>query len=249
VWSKTDLSGNPHDVPDKAQRVRRMFATIAPSYDLNNRVHSLGRDQSWRRRAVPLCRVRPTDEVLDVACGTGDFTQAFASAGPASVTGLDFTDEMLDIAREKARRIHWRAGAAPPVYVQGDAMNLPFTDASFDIVSIAFGIRNVADPAKALREFRRVLRPGGRLLVLEFSQPRNRFVRWLNNIYAARLMPITATLIAGDRSGAYRYLPQSVAMFYRTAQLQELIAACGFADIETFPMTFGVCTAYLAHAS
>src|SRR5262245_36566837 len=154
-----------------------MFAAIARSYDLNNRVHSLGRDQAWRRKAVRLCVVKSSDRVLDVACGTGDLTNAFAESGVASVTGLDFTEEMLEIAQRKSVRREDASGGRVPQYVQGDAMNLPFESASFDVVSIAFGIRNVADPAQALREFRRVLGPGGRLVVLEFSRPRNPLIR------------------------------------------------------------------------
>src|SRR5688572_21867892 len=103
AWEQADLIGNPHAAADKAERVRKMFAAIARHYDLNNRLHSLGRDQVWRRRAVALCQVRADDRVLDVACGTGDLTEAFARAGPASVTGVDFTPEMLAIARAKAQ--------------------------------------------------------------------------------------------------------------------------------------------------
>jgi demethylmenaquinone methyltransferase/2-methoxy-6-polyprenyl-1,4-benzoquinol methylase len=245
AWTATELTGNPHQAPDKAARVQRMFTAIARQYDLNNRVHSLGRDQSWRRRAVRLCRVQPGDDVLDVACGTGDLTELFCTARPRSVVGLDFTSAMLDVARDKSRR-RMRVRTPSPTYVQGDAMNLPFADRSFDIVSIAFGIRNVADPRKALAEFRRVLRPGGRLLILEFSHPRNRVLRAVNNLYTRRIMPLTATLIAGDRSGAYRYLPRSVSTFSSGAEFAGLLAACGFARVEPYPMTFGVCTAYLA---
>lgn len=128
-------------------------------------------------------------------------------------------------------------------------MNLPFEEASFDIVSIAFGIRNVSDPAIALREFHRVLTPGGRLVVLEFSRPQNPLVRAFNSIYCERIMPITATLLARDRSGAYRYLPQSVAMFYSPDEFVKLLAACGFAKTTVHPMTLGICTAYLTHAN
>lgn len=249
VWSAEQLSGNPHAAPDKAIRVQRMFAAIARRYDLNNRLHSLGRDQVWRRRAVELCSVTPTDDVLDVACGTGDLTEAFAAARPRSVIGLDFTPQMLEIARDKSSRLRPAGAIAEspvPKYVQGDAMNLPFADWSFDIVSIAFGIRNVAEPVKALREFRRVLRPGGRLAVLEFSQPRSAMLRWLNAVYTTRIMPITATLIARDRSGAYRYLPQSVAKFHTAGEFAELVRQCGFARCESHPFTFGVCTAHIA---
>jgi len=234
-----------------------MFAAIAGRYDLNNRFHSFGRDQAWRRRAVRLCEVRPMDRVLDVACGTGDLAFAFARAGAASVVGLDFTEEMLEIARLKAARHAPIAGSlrdpgiASVDFLRGDAMELPFDDASFDIVSIAFGIRNVADPGRALRGLRRVLRPDGRLVVLEFSEPRAAPLRWLNRLYTRRIMPVTATLIAGDRSGAYKYLPASVSAFASADALAALLRAPGgegggFADVTSHPLTFGVCTAHLA---
>jgi len=247
AWSTLDLQANPHAAPDKAIRVQRMFAAISRSYDLNNRLHSLGRDQAWRRKAVRLCNVKPGDRVLDVACGTGDLTEAFAAANPASVTGLDFTGEMLEIARSKSSRSR-RSTAVAPNYVQGDATNLLFADGSFDVISIAFGIRNVGDPMKALREFRRVLVPGGggRLMVLEFSQPGNPVMRWFNHLYSARIMPITATLISRDRSGAYRYLPQSVAKFPSGEAFAAMLRDAGFANVALTPMTFGICTAYLA---
>lgn len=223
-----------------------MFAAIARRYDLNNRLHSFGQDQRWRRNAVRLADVKPSDDVLDVACGTGDLSEAFAHAGARSVTGVDFTEEMLVIARDKAIRHQGRfPNRAAPKYERGDAMNLRFDDAAFDVVSIAFGIRNVADPPQALREFRRVLRPGGRLVVLEFSQPRNPLIRAGNNLYCRYIMPFTAALIARDRVGAYRYLPRSVATFAEGDDFERLLADAGFLEIHQHPMTFGVCTAYV----
>lgn len=247
AWSASDLDGDPHQADDKARRVRQMFAAIARSYDLNNRLHSFGRDQAWRRKAVHLCAVQPTDEVLDVACGTGDLAEAFCDARPRRVVGVDFTEPMLQIAREKAERRARHTGQRPPSYRAADAMDLPFDDGSFDIVSIAFGIRNVSDPAKALSEFHRVLRPGGRVIVLEFSEPTNPVLRGLNRLYTTRVMPITATLIARDRSGAYRYLPRSVETFLDRQSLQEALAEAGFERAQAHPLTFGVCVAHLAH--
>lgn len=218
-----------------------MFGAISGAYDLNNRLHSFGRDQAWRRRAVQLADPRPSDRVLDVACGTGDLTLAFASVtpAPASVTGVDFTPQMLDVARRKS-------GGSGPSFLEGDAMSLQFGDGSFDIVSIAFGIRNVSDPGKALREFRRVLAPGGRLVILEFGQPGHPFMRWLNSVYTTRVMPLTASVIAGDRSGAYRYLPRSVEAFLEPRALARAVSDAGFSDVRQVPMTFGVCVATTA---
>ncbi len=215
-----------------------MFGAIAPSYDLNNRLHSLWRDQAWRRRAVRTADVRQGDRVLDVACGTGDLTQAFARSHAATVTGLDFTRAMLDIAEHKKQRLSL-THAGKITYLEGDAMALPFETASFDVVSIAFGIRNVADPALAVREFARVLRPG-----LEFDRPANPLMRWFNDLYCAKIMPITATLISRDRSGAYRYLPASVGTFMPRHKLVELMGQSGFDCITAQSLTLGICACY-----
>ncbi len=250
-WRQEDLS-DPHAVPDKARRVQSMFAAIAKSYDLNNRLHSMGMDQLWRRKTVKLCKVRPTDKVLDVACGTGDLSLAFAAAGPAAVLGVDFTHPMVQIATQKHRAMRKPSpggpgapGGCPMLFLDGDAMRLPLPDASVDIVSIAFGIRNVAAPAVAIGEFRRVLRPGGRLAILEFSLPRNAILRGLYNFYFKHIMPHTATLISGDRSGAYKYLPRSVDTFLDRGQLVGLMKQSGFEDVTIHPMTFGIALTYL----
>ncbi len=246
AWSDHDLAANPHERSDKPERVRRMFAAIAASYDLNNRVHSLWQDQSWRRFAVRQAEVKPTDIALDVACGTGDLSQALARAGAAKVIGLDFTFEMLEVARHKA-------GCLPPssnpdriTYIQGDAQQMPLADGSTDVVTIAFGIRNVLEPARAMAEFRRVLRPGGRLVVLEFAQPRLAPVRWFNNLYCRQIMPRTATWIAGDKSGAYKYLPKSVQTFLTPAHMCEMIRAAGFASVVPTSLSMGICMCYAA---
>lgn len=244
AWTEVELT-DPHHNADKAGKVRRMFAAIAGRYDLNNRLHSFGRDQAWRRRAVQAANVRDGDLVLDVACGTGDLSQAFAKSPAGAVVGIDFTRAMLDVATAKRAKL-------PPkecgriTYMEGDAMALPVADASVDVVSIAFGIRNVTNPARALGEFARVLRHGGTLVILEFDQPRNPIVRRLNDWYCGWLMPRTATLISGDRSGAYRYLPQSVGTFMSRDALCGLIRDTGLTDISATPLTFGVCSLYRA---
>jgi demethylmenaquinone methyltransferase/2-methoxy-6-polyprenyl-1,4-benzoquinol methylase len=128
-------------------------------------------------------------------------------------------------------------------------MALPFESGTVDVVSIAFGIRNVSEPRKAMDEFRRVLRPGGRLAVLEFSQPRNRFIRAINTAYTAHVMPFTASLIARDRSGAYRYLPRSVQTFMDTREMSAMMTDAGFSAVTAHPMNFGVCCVYLGRVS
>ena len=242
AWTGQDLD-NPHARSDKAERVQRMFASIARSYDLNNRLHSFGRDQSWRRTAVRMAAPKPTDKVLDVACGTGDLTHAFARAGVASVVGADFTQEMLNLAEVKRQNLPPEL-AGKVEYRWGDAQDLQFPDASFDVVSIAFGIRNVRDVDKALAEFRRVLRPGGRVVVLEFDRPRFAPVRWVNSFYSGWVMPRTAGLIARDREGAYRYLPRSVETFMSRKEMLARLERAGFAQIKVRSLTFGVVACY-----
>lgn len=241
VWDEA-LLANPHGVADKRSRVQRMFAAIAPSYDLNNRVHSLWIDQWWRRQAVAIAQVKPSDVVVDVACGTGDLALRFAKAGPKEVIGVDFTYEMLPLARKKVAEK--RAGRADVSLVCGDAMQLPLAEASADVVSIAFGIRNVARPEAAVGEFHRVLRPGGRLIILEFSLPTNPILRGMYNLYFRHVLPKTATLISGDTTGAYKYLPESVNTFIDRARMVRIMEEAGFAAVEQRPMTCGVCVCY-----
>lgn len=241
-WTTPELA-NPHVNTHKAAKVRAMFAAIAGSYDLNNRVHSLWRDQAWRRFAVTSAGVREGEHVLDAACGTGDLTLAFARTAAARIVGCDFTPEMIAVAERK--RV--RSGAGPRVAFQwADAMSLPFADRSFDVVSIAFGIRNVIEPRVALREFARVLRPGGRLVVLEFDQPRFAPLRWFNALYCRRIMPRTATMIAHDTSGAYKYLPASVSSFMTREELSRAIVDAGFEPPLVRSLTLGICACYRA---
>ncbi len=250
------LLRDPHTVRDKRQRVQKMFAAIAPSYDLNNRLHSLWMDQRWRRKAVKLAALKRDDFIVDVACGTGDLTYAFLNEvtsveghwpprwhgrGWGRVIGIDFTYEMLPLANSKKRAGDWNQAVT---FINGDAQSLPLPDQSADVVSIAFGIRNVQDPAAAIREFRRVLRPGGRLIILEFSLPTNRALRGLYNFYFRQVLPRTATLISGDKTGAYKYLPESVNTFIGREQMMGMMRDADFADVEQHAMTFGVCVCY-----
>jgi len=241
AWSDDDLSHNPHAAADKAKRVEQMFAAIAPSYDLNNRLHSLWRDQAWRRAAVKMAELKPTDVVADIACGTGDLSMAFQQGGAARVVGIDFTVPMLAVADEKHAKT---PGKTPLTYQAGDAMRLPLADQSADVVSIAFGIRNVADPAKAMAEFVRVLRPGGRVIVLEFSLPKNPVLRAGYNFYFKHVLPRTASLIARDKSGAYKYLPKSVNTFIDRAGMTAMMQDAGLEDITVKPLTCGIAVCY-----
>lgn len=198
--------------------VRTMFDRIAPVYDAMNRVMTAGLDLRWRRLAAAAA-VRSGDSVLDAACGTGDLALADLRAGAAAVTGLDFSTRMLDRARRKAPAVAW---------VEGDLLSLPFNDATFDAATIGFGIRNVSDLALGLSELRRVLRPGGRLAVLEITRPRG-VLRPFYSLWFERLVPLLGKVLPGG--SAYAYLPASVARFPPAEELAALMRAAGFDEV------------------
>ncbi|MEM9065303.1 MAG: bifunctional demethylmenaquinone methyltransferase/2-methoxy-6-polyprenyl-1,4-benzoquinol methylase UbiE [Planctomycetota bacterium] len=244
-WSDDELNADPHANAEKARKVKGMFGAIAHAYDLNNHLHSLWMDQLWRAHAVRTAGVQAGDRVLDCACGTGDLTQAFARSPASMVVGADYTHEMLEVARVK--RVRQQQPKRDKIsYIEADAQNLPFADGAFDVVSIAFGIRNVEEPTRALAEFHRVLRPGGRLVILEFGKPRFAPLRVFNDLYCARIMPATATLIARDRSGAYKYLPKSVGSFMERDEMETEIASVGFSDVKSRALSLGICICYRA---
>jgi demethylmenaquinone methyltransferase/2-methoxy-6-polyprenyl-1,4-benzoquinol methylase len=239
VWHSGNLD-HPHQMRDKARRVRAMFNAVAPTYELVNTLTSFGRDAYWRRRAVELARVAAADRILDLACGTGDLARAFAAARsrPNMVVGTDFAAEM----------IHRAAGSSAPTvsWCQADALALPFANEQFTAVSCAFGVRNLQDLTAGFREMYRVLAPAGRAVIVEFSLPSARIVRALFNFYFIRVLPLIATLISRDRSGAYRYLPRSVLRFPNRAQIVDLLREVGFDRIEVHPLTFGIAVVYVA---
>jgi len=199
--------------------VRTMFDRIAPVYDAMNRVMTVGLDLRWRRLAAAAV-VRPGDRVLDAACGTGDLALADAEAGAREVVGLDFSQRMLERARRKSSAIEW---------VHGDLLALPFPDGSFDAATVGFGVRNLADLERGLRELRRVLRPGGRLAVLEITRPRG-VLRPFFTLWFDRLVPLVGRVLPGG--GAYAYLPASVRRFPVSEELVGLLAQSGFTEVR-----------------
>ncbi|MCL5946060.1 MAG: bifunctional demethylmenaquinone methyltransferase/2-methoxy-6-polyprenyl-1,4-benzoquinol methylase UbiE [Planctomycetes bacterium] len=239
AWDQGSLK-NPHQTADKARRVQRMFSAIAPSYDLNNHLHSLWLDHYWRRQAVRLADIKSTDIVADIACGTGDLSMAFYRVHPKYVIGVDFCHAMLQGACKKTTAVVERGIS----FYEGDALQLPLRDQSVDVVSIAFGIRNVSDWGQAVDEFHRILRPGGRLIILEFSLPHNPLLRAGYNFYFRRILPRTATLISGDKTGAYQYLPESVNTFISPVQLTQRMQKAGFSGVRAKSLTAGICYCY-----
>jgi demethylmenaquinone methyltransferase/2-methoxy-6-polyprenyl-1,4-benzoquinol methylase len=219
------------------QRIRSMFASISSRYDQANQVLSAGIHHRWRRQAVHWSGAHAGDAVLDCATGTGDLAIAFRRAvGPGGrVVGTDFVPEMLAIARTKAPSLEFRIA---------DVTALPYADGTFDVASIAFGIRNVSNPAKAIAEMARVLRPGGRVVVLEFGQPPNRLFRALYDTYRRHALPRVGGAITGER-GAFEYLETSAARFPCGEEFVELMKRSGrFATVEYRPLTFGIAYLY-----
>ena len=198
--------------------VRSMFDRIAPAYDAMNRVMTVGLDQRWRRLAVELV-VQPGDRVLDACCGTGDLALEAERQG-GQVVGLDFSERMLERARRKSQTVEW---------LQGDLLALPFDDGSFDAATVGFGVRNVANLDLGLRELRRVLRPGGRLVILEITQPRGRLKPFFG-LWFDRIVPLLGKVIPGGR--AYAYLPASVRRFPGAEALVAVLERAGFAGVR-----------------
>lgn len=227
----------------KKEKIGPMFDSIAPEYDRLNHLMSLGIDKTWRRRALKqIVEPERSQRILDLACGTGDFSLAIAAkAHPdTTVTGVDLSEGMLAVMREKvvAAGLEGRISAE-----QGDAEHLRFEDNTFDRVTIAFGIRNFEHREAALKEIRRVLKPGGKLVILELSVPSNPVIRWCYNLYFTKVTPLIGGRISGDKA-AYRYLPASVLKFPGKREWMATMAACGYHAVTHRAYTLGICRQY-----
>jgi demethylmenaquinone methyltransferase/2-methoxy-6-polyprenyl-1,4-benzoquinol methylase len=217
---------------DHARRVREMFARISSRYDLLNHLLSGNIDKRWRRATIRKMQpLMPADaRVLDVACGTGDLSIEIFERTEADVVGVDFCRPMLELARQKTRRIS---------FVEGDALRLPFADRTFDLVTIGFGLRNLSSTASGLSELRRVLKPGGWTAILEFSQPNVSGLRTLVRFYYATLLPRLGGFLSGSQS-AYKYLPDSISRFPDQEKLVELMQEAGFEEVSFENFTGGI---------
>lgn len=233
-----------HDTPpalDKREvRIRRMFDQVAPWYDFLNHLLSLNIDKRWRKKTVKAVPPVGHDPILDLATGTGDLALLYRAAGQAPVIGADLSHEMLVRAAKKSDK---RRAGIP--FVECDAQHIPFADDTFQIVSISFGLRNVTDPDRGLREMARVLKPGGRVAVLEFSKPRSRVLGRGYTFYFRRVLPFIGERFSKNRESAYKYLPESVMQFPDYEALAERMRAAGFDDVSFTPLTFGIATLYV----
>ena len=223
----------------QAHRIRNLFAAIARYYDFLNSLLSLRRDKSWRRETVKASNVEPTSKVLDVCTGTGELALAYADKISAQgfVIGSDFCFEMLVIGDQKVERRGRNVGAS---FLTADTLILPFLDNTFDVVSVGFGIRNVSDLELGIREMTRVAAPGGRVVILEFTQPVNPLFRGLYYFYFTKILPFIGNRISGSDDDAYGYLPRSVMRFPNCDALKGVMEACGLIDVRFYRRTFGI---------
>jgi demethylmenaquinone methyltransferase / 2-methoxy-6-polyprenyl-1,4-benzoquinol methylase len=224
--------GQPTPAAERtAAGVRRMFDRVAPRYDLANTVFSLGQDRGWRRAAASATGLARGERAVDVACGTGALTRELAAAAPgAFVLGVDFSQEMVRHAPQALPRT---------AYVVGDALRLPLRDEAVDVVTIAFGLRNLPEPGQGLLEFRRVLRPGGRLVVCEFSQPVIPVLRGAYRRYLTRLMPLAARRLTSDPE-AYQYLARSIGAWPDQQGLAAWLKDAGFTEVAWRDLSAGI---------
>lgn len=226
----------------KKEQVEIMFDNIAPTYDKLNHIMSLNIDRVWRRRVMRIVRRAKAHKIMDVATGTGDLAIAMAKrVDRTQILGVDLSEEMLAVARRKVEK----QGLEERIMLaKGDAENLDMvTTESIDAATVAFGVRNFENIERGLSEIYRTLKPGGKLVVLEFSMPKNRFVRWVYSQYAHRLLPRIGGMISKDKQ-AYTYLPDSVEEFPSPERFAEILRGVGFKSVKTRSQSFGIAYIY-----
>jgi demethylmenaquinone methyltransferase/2-methoxy-6-polyprenyl-1,4-benzoquinol methylase len=231
-------------VDKSSDRVKQMFGEIAPRYDLLNHLLSVNADRYWRWRTVRLAAPRDDSPILDVCTGTGDLAFAYQrrTRGKVAVVATDFCAEMLLIGERKKAKSRWYEAIT---FVEADTQQLPFDDGRFQLVTVAFGLRNVADTDRGLEEMVRVCKPAGRVVVLEFSMPRRQPLRAVYGWYFRRLLPRIGQWLAKNRQNAYNYLPESVGEFQESDALMARMGAAGLRDVQSHPLTFGIATLYI----
>ena len=222
----------------KKQQVATMFNNVAGTYDFLNHFFSVGIDKLWRRKLVNLIGINRPKLILDVATGTADLAIAETRLQPDKIIGVDISEKMLDVGREKIKKY-------PNIELQtGDSENLQFPENTFDAVSVSFGVRNFENVPAGLSEMRRVLKPKGEVFILEFSKPSNWLVQKLYYFYFCNVLPFVGKLISKD-ARAYTYLPESVRLFPDGQKFVELLQQAGYKNIECKPLTFGISTIYI----
>ena len=224
----------------KKEEVALMFDNISGRYDFLNHFLSMGIDKGWRKKAIAILKESNPSTVLDVATGTADFAIASLEAGPNHVTGVDISNGMLEVGRKKIKE----KGLQSTIELRyGDSESLPFQDHSFDAVTVAFGVRNFENLETGLSEIFRVLKPGGKVIILEFSKPRTFPIKQLYGFYFRYILPSVGRLVSSDKS-AYSYLPASVQAFPDGIEFVKILNSTGFTDNRQKPLTFGIATIY-----
>ena len=226
----------------QAQRIKNLFSAIARYYDFLNSLLSLKRDKMWRRETVKASTVEPTHKVLDVCTGTGELALAYSDTIGAEgfVIGSDFCFEMLVIGDQKLQQPVGAVSNRTTDFLAADTLTLPFLDNTFDVVSVGFGIRNVSDLEMGIREMTRVAVPGGRVVILEFTQPTHPLFRGLYYFYFTKILPFVGNLISRNKDDAYGYLPRSVMKFPDCDALKAVMEQCGLMDVHFYRKTFGI---------
>lgn len=232
----------PDSNSGKKEQVSGMFDRIAKRYDLLNRVLSLGIDKSWRKKAIKtLASIQPKS-ILDIATGTGDFAIAAMKLNPTKITGLDISKGMLEVGQQKIEKLQLSDKIQ---LMYGDSEQIPFDNDSYDAVTCAYGVRNFENLEKGLTEMARVMRPGGRLAILEFSRPKSFPFKHIYNFYFNKILPTMGKRVSKDDT-AYTYLPESVKVFPDGDDFLKILEKCGFKDCHARPLTMGITTLYTA---
>lgn len=239
---KTVIKPNPENTDTKKKQVTEMFNGISKNYDSLNRIITLGIDVIWRKRVVALVQKETPKTILDIATGTADLAVALASIQPDKIVGLDISPGMLDLGKYKIKQLNLEHCIEMKL---GDSENLPFPNASFDVVTVAFGIRNFENIEKGLQEIKRVLKSKGKLVILETAVPKNKFISIFYSLYTKNIMPLFGKVFAKNKV-AYQYLSTSALAFPSGEKFNNILREIGFIEVEDIPQTLGVASIYVA---